>query len=540
MNSIPHKRLLFVHMNEDNESALFQRIYFPKYYSKVIYEISDLQDGRVAQKARRAKVIQSLDITDYTPKNQLKVLSIFQRQRRYVTEINMNDTTIMKHFANSSRARLSVQSMSSWRLFLHISQFDSLRVDIMESFHNKSSTANKSQAKSFSDWRFWHHIKKASYLKHLSLHFLNTISELKVNAFLHSLEKNFLLDNLETLTLFLNHLAWKEPRQFYFPKILARTTTLKVFEIPSQTLQQIVSSFNMLNNLSTLSIIKLTQSSEDDDHLVEFTGLAALRDLHKLQSIDISINLSSAQSLRSFLRSFSLPKSIESVKIVLHKVVWGEIIQGFRDVDLKTENGFRRSNICGQFFEQWKNLPSLHSLSLYFTEDEADSIPSLYFTVLLLNRLHRLDVLYYSSWSSRESQKKKAFDFGYFWQEISCLRNTVRRIYIESLAITLHHLKDYRHETTCLEELGLGRLVLGDTSLIKLLSLLKKDSPHDPRRGVLDIQPLVIDDGESFWRFLENLKINSRRSRINLNIDVRKLEPEIFVENLCRSVKDMP
>ena len=468
------------------------------------------------------------------------MLSIFQRQRRYVTETNMNDALIMKYFTNTSKATLSVQSMSSWRTFLHLSQFDSLRVFFLESSQNKSSNFQKSQAKSSSDWRFWHHIKKASHLKHLSLHFLSTISELKVNIFLHSLEKSILLDNLETLTLFLNHLTWKEPRQFYFPKILARTTTLKVFEVSSQSLQQIISSFNMLENLSNLSIIKLTQSPEDDDHLVEFTGLAALIDLHKLQSIDISINLSSPQSLKSFLRFYSLPKSIESVKIALHEVAWGEIIPDFRDVDLKTENRFRCSNICGQFFEQWKNLPSLHSLSLCFAEDEADSIPSLYFTVLLLNRLHRLDMFYYSSWSSRELQRRKAFDFGYFWQEISGLRSRLKKIYIESYAITLRHLKEYPHETTRLEELGFNGFVLGDTSLTKLLPLLKKDSPQELRRSVLDIQSLVIGDGESFQRFLENLKVVSRRSKIHLNVDIRKIEAEIFVEILCRSIEDMP
>ena len=228
------------------------------------------------------------------------------------------------------------------------------------------------------------------------------------------------------------------------------------------------------------------------------------------------------------------------MKIALHEVTWAEIIPDFRDVDLKTDNRFRYSNVCVRFFDQWKNLPCLHSLSLCFAEDEKDSIPSLYFTVLLLNRLHRLDMLHYSSWSSRESQKKKAFDFGYFWQEISGLRNRVKKIYIESYAITLRYLQDYLHETTCLEELGLGGLVLGDTSLIKLLPLLKKDGPHEPRRGVLDIQSLVVDDGESFWRFLENLKIMSRRSRIHLNVDIRKLESETFVESLCRSIKDMP
>ena len=192
MNSIPQKKLFFVRMNEENENTLFQRKYFPKYYSKVIYDISDLQDGRVAQKAKRAKVIQSINITDYSPEDKSKVLSIFQRQRRYVTETNMSDASIMKYFVNSSKATLSVQRVSSWRLFLHIYQFDSLRVDLTEPSHNKSSNSQRPQAGSVSNWRFWHHIKKASHLKHLSLHFFHTISEQKINTFLHSLEKTSL------------------------------------------------------------------------------------------------------------------------------------------------------------------------------------------------------------------------------------------------------------------------------------------------------------------------------------------------------------
>ena len=297
-----------------------------------------------------------------------------------------------------------------------------------------------------------------------------------------------------------------------------------MFETSFNMLEQTLSHSSELKNLRALTIIKTTQLYPGDDHPINLEGLQALKNLQSLQTIDISLNLNHHESLKSFLKFFTLPKSISAIKIIFYEAAWNSLDSRLQERDWKADNLFNNLPVCTRFYEEWQDLPSLTSLSLSFAETSAEWIPSVYFIIPLLKRLSHLDELYFGNWCNTESCKK-ALDLGYLWREIGDLKLTLKKLSIESHAITLRNLDANISPHGNLIELNLCGIVLGDGHLHNLLRLVVKG--NNLAYPILQwpsvkIEHLLMDDDDSFSVLMESLRNINKRINILLDLDVRK------------------
>ena len=351
-----------------------------------------------------------------------------------------------------------------------------------------------------------------------------------------------LLVRLSTLTICLNYLNFADYDQIDFGNILKHVTRFHIFETSFNILEYTLSRSLELENLCVLTIIKTTQLYPSDDHPINLQGLQGLKTLKNLQTLDISLSLSHHESLQSFLRFFSLPKSISSIKLIFYESAWNILSTTAEDVDWKTNNLFNDLPICAHFYEQWQDLQYLSSLSLSFAESSAEWIPSVYFITPLLKRLSKVDRLYFGNWCNTESCKK-ALDLGYLWREIGDVKSSLKSLCIESHAITLRSLDAdiSPHET--LLELGLCGIIIGDDHLNNLLRIVARRGDQTalkPKPPSVEIVHLLVDSNDSFDILMKSLHKISRRVSMLLNLDVRRISPKCIMRSLCKAVAEIP
>jgi len=178
-------------------------------------------------------------------------------------------------------------------------------------------------------------------------------------------------------------------------------------------------------------------------------------------------------------------------------------------------------------------LLGLKSLSLCFAEIDNNSIPSLYFITPFLRNLSKLTILHYANWCNLDVGKKRVMDFNYLWQSLDHLKSDLKKLFVEGFAISLRKIPNEIPVLANLEELGFCGFVLGDTNIKTLFKIFPRRNIQTQKKNLLEIERLVIDDNQTFTRFLENLSDIPRQLQVSLNVDVRKLEPEGFVESLC-------
>ena len=542
MNKLTPKPL-WINMDESNNHIQYQLKYFPKYYTEVIYKTSDLYNAKLLHRVKTTKVIRVFKMLDtVSARTKDRVKRILQPHRRNISHTNIQNPAILISLPYLSEFMLNTMNYHSWRAFYHSLKYKKLNIDFIESYSHKNHDSRQLKAMNYLRYYFWRHLKTLHHLKDLTLHFCNTISQIMLHFLIRLNASSPLLQNLESLTLFINHLNSTELSSISLENVLQYTTAFKVFEASFKTLEHMLNQSHCFKNLSTVIIIKTTQLYPQDTHPVNLSGLQALQSLQNLQKMELSLNLSHPQSLLSFLGHFCLPKSAISIKLILYEIAWDTLCPDFIHTDWKTGKTFTQLESCVQFYDQWREAVHLTDLSLCFAEAEADSIPSLYFILPILQGLTSLSTLYYSNWCNTKSNKK-ALDFGHFWNEMGNARETIRKLYIESYAITLRSLESDISQVRNLTELGLCGVVLGDGYLKNLVSLLSKEHLStfmEHSAPLIEIERLVIDDDKSFVDFSESLRHISKRMRLLLHVDVRNVSLICFMQSLTEVVQSMP
>ena len=528
-------------MEDSNENIQFQLKYAPKYYTRAIYQKSDLSDRRLLRKIRSMKLTKEVQLLNYLVKNeQDKIINVFQGQRKIITQTNLKDPKILRHYPCVSNSKLNTNSYQSWRTFFRSLEYEEVNIELSK-LYPLNNTPLELKLNTYLQSRLWHHLAKLQKLSHLSVHLSNPLTHDMLNFLKKLSSSSSLLAYPSTLTVCLNYLNFADYGQIDFGNILKYVTHFHIFETSFNILEYTLSHSLELENLRALTIIKTTQLYQGDDHPINLRGLQGLKTLKNLQSLDISLSLSHHESLQSFLKFFSLPKSILSIKLIFYEADWSVLTSTVEDVNWKTNNLFLNLPICTHFYEQWQDLQDLSSLSLSFAESSAEWIPSVYFITPLLKRLSKLDRLYFGNWCNTESCKK-ALDLGYLWREIGDVKSSLKSLCIESHAITLRSLDADMSPHGTLLELGLCGIIIGDDHLNNLLRIVARRDDQTVLKSKLpsvELTHLLIDSDVSFDTLMKSLHNISKKVSMLLNLDVRRISSNCVVRSLCKAVADM-
>lgn len=535
-----HKKVLWLTMDEAFENAQFLLKYCPKYYSQVDYDISELRDGRVFSKNKRIKIARAVNIRDLTSSKRTFVLNAFQMQRNNIQRTNMTDPLILKELPQLSKFSFSNNSLLQWRVILRSLSIKDLALQLSDTSLSKLGERNKKKLSKYLSFRLLDHFFKLRQLKSFSVQIYNQF-ELETFEFLNKLNAlTHFLESLTSLTIFLNHLKVVKVDSFDFKNIFRYVTDLRIHEIIAPILQRILNNISQFENLKSLNIMRTIEIPQDHNIPLTLSLSDNNQKLSKLRELDLSFNLNSPQCLTNFLKSFIVPKSIGSIKISFYEPKWSLFVKNPKEVSTRKANIFTESNLCSDFYKKWEDLKELTTLSLCFTEIEDYPLPSFYFIIPLLAKLINLKSLYYANWHNIEVSKKKTLDFALLWNSIEHLKPTLKKLFIESYAISVRNFSNMT-ERSNLEELGLCGFILGDDNMKSIFNLFSREQPlsNSSSKLHLELERLLIDNNEVFPRFLESLRYAPRNLEINLHVDVRKLNPESFSHTLCEVVPSL-
>jgi len=536
----PLKNLLWLYMKEDWDNIHILYKYHPKHYHKVQFTIKDLQHSKFLSKLKRIKIIKALDALNYDKSKITHVLSAFQPQCKQIKHANFNDPSVIKYFPDVSTYLLCPKSPKSWKTFLQLSGLRTLTVECP----GAQESTNSKLINNYFSGRFWLNFSKLKQLENLTIQLYNQIDQ-EALEFLHQLDhREDFLASLKTITLFvthMNHIPEENLRFFNFYKYI---TLLRIHESSYSAVQILLTRLETFENLEYFNIVKTFNHPAENPSLEDFHYLQHLHKLIKLKTIDITINLNSAPHLQSFLANFTAPTTITSLKFNFYETNWASLIPKSDLFDLKDFNHFEHRTLCQTFYQGWSNLESLESLSLCFTEPTSKHIPNLYFIAPLLRQLKRLNSFFYANWCIDLDDTIKALNFNFLWQALKNLMPTLKKIYVESYAISL---KDFSNNFVSkdlkLEELGFSGFVLGDVNLNTLTNLFpssptetlsKQRSPQSS--AILEVERLAIHNKDSFTKVLQTLSNIPRHLDLLINLDVRKISADDFIGIICQCV----
>jgi len=517
-------------MDEEWDNRVLLLKYQPKFYRKVQFSHSDWKDKKLCCKFRRIKVIQSLE--NLTPRNNPTslILSAFKSQRKQLKKLALSSPVVFQHFPNVSNYTLSLKDRKSWKIFLKQIHIKNLGIIRPSTDSTMNPRRNLKPIKGF-QWRFWSHFEKLRDLKSLDIRLYHKFDTELYDFFVKLNSKRTALESLNSFSLFLNYLNAPPQDDLDFENIYKNLTSLRIHELSYSSLEKFLKGLENCQRLSYLNLLKTFRHAQEEQDTADLTFLKRLGGLQNLETIDMAFNLNSQALLSHFLEHFSLPKKILSLKISLYETDWN---------NSDDQNLFENHPDFNQFYSQWNDLENLESLSLCFYETGSLYTPTLFFISPLLKRLKTLKSFYYANWCNAMSEKIKALDFSYLWQSISHLKGTIKKISVESFAISLRKFsRNIAQDDFQLHELSLCGFVFGDINLKNCINLFKSTA-GTPGNLALDIEHLVIDDENSFTEVLNILRNSSYKLQTFLNLDVRKLNGSNFVRIACRLIPLIP
>jgi len=533
---------LSVRMDDEEDHVQFLSKYLPKFYHRIDLGVADLKKWKIAQKIKLLKTVRRINVKDYDYRHRKVVLSTFKKHSKNTKIFNLNDPLVLRSFPCLLRVFINIHTLSSWKLFACLLNIKYLTLEFSGVTFMRASDKSKLKALRFLNYRLWSHLSQLKGLKYLHLQIYNKLSLEASNLLKNLSTSKNLLKSLDGLTLFLNHIDIKDPNDINFPTIFQRVTSLKVYEISYSTLEAVLQYTQHFQKLVSLTILKTIQFSPEDGESLNFEPLKYFRNLQNLTTLDIAINLNSLKSLTTFLQFFSVPKSIKFIKLNLYEILWKILIRNIHELDLKSHNIFKNTLIFAEFYTKWEALTNLQSLYLCFTESENYPLPSLYFITPILEKLTTLTSLHYTNWYNFESGRKKALDLNYLWQSVYHLKGTLRNLYLENYAISVRNLQLTSFEGFHLNEIRFCGFILGDTNLRGFFSLFKhSDKEKRPQLpSKIEFERLLIDNDRTFQLFLESLQYIPRNLKVILNVDIRKIASEQFLQDICLYLPFIP
>jgi len=504
----------------------------PKLFHKIHFSPSDIHKHKIFSKIRALKIVKSLTISDYEPNDKPLVLSAFKSQRKCLTELNIKDPGLLKHFPRISNYVLCSKMLDSWRVFLQLNHLKTLTLDcpyIKNTMH-LGMKKKVGEIRSFY-WRFWQHLARQRFLKNFHIHIFNKI-EKEMLGFLRRLDNVKLA--LESFTLFLSHLDLEADVDLGLENVYKELTCFKIHESSFITMQKFLKYLGKFERLESLDILKNLLHAEDGRQLADFGYLSSFAQLNQIKNVEILINFGSGQNFLNFLEHFSLPESILSLKLSFYEADWINLFPDhkYQLLNLKDLNAFEHNSLyLEQFYSKWESLKNLKSLALCFCEKTSSMTPSLYFTTPILKRLTALKSFYFGNWLSHfnnapaQPEKIKALDLHYLWEALKHMKGSLKKLTVDSSAISLRKFSGDNEERFSLEELGLCGLVVGDIYLENLSKTLDRTASS----SLMEVESVIVDNKGTMQRLMEILMGVSKRAQVAVTIDVRNINSEDFM-----------
>jgi len=535
MEKIFSKKPLWMNMDEAYENTQFLLKYFPKYYYKAEYQMDEIKNKKVYGKTKRLKLINKFLIQDYNDSSQGKIIDLIKDSRKSVKFNNFTDPRIQHYLPKITKYRLEVQKINSWKTLARSLSVKDLTVEFCgANLLRMNETKKKVILQRNLQWVFWRILLKLRKLNKFGLLITNDFSRLIADFFQKLNQSTLFLRSLADFSITLNCLKLEQSSSFDFLNIFGSVRNLKILELNNSLFERVLQTQHLVQ-LKSLTLIKTTFLPDDHDEVsLDFGPFQSLKDLSNLQSLELSLYLKTPGSFKSFLESFSLPESVKSLNLSFYEIFWKDPGLGIGP-DFGRSKPFGCQKVFLNFYRKWANLDQLKSLSLCFAEAENMQNPSLYFLAPIFERLKNLEKLYYANIYNNEFGRKAAVDFNYFLESLEHLQGTLNSLIIEAHAISIRKVSLDLLKQFNFEDLALCGFILGDTNLAPLFSLFSQKRTEK----VFELETLVIDNDESFSKFLEDLAFVPKRTDVLLSIDIRKVSKEIFVDKLAEKLKGL-
>jgi len=383
--------------------------------------------------------------------------------------------------------------------------------------------------------RFWQHFSKLRFLKDFSVNLYNKLDSEVLN-FLRKLDSlKDELGSLKKFSLFLSHLDVDSDVNLDFVNIYKHLTGFRIHESSFATTQKFLNNLESFKRLESLNVLKNMSHPGEENEIVNFSYFSKLEYLDRIENMDIAFNF--GESLLNFLEYFAIPKSIISLKLSFYETNWTRILVSSDELEnMKTLNAFESHPVCVNFYEKWRNLQKLECLALCFCERTSSMTPSLYFATPIIKNLTSLKEFYFGNWVNNFSafpntpEKIKALNLNYVWEALKHLKPSLKRLYIDSSAISLRKfpVEFKEEEKLSLEEFGLCGLVLGDLCIENFSKIFSKNLTDHASR--LEIESIIVDNKKSMQKLMDLLMNLSKRVQVSVSIDLRNINSGDFIE----------
>jgi hypothetical protein len=511
-----HTKVLWLGMNDNYDNLSFLQKYAPKFYSKVDFEISNLQNHQILSKTRFIKIIRSAKIQDYTSYKKGLVMRALRNKSKTLQRLKGSDLDLHKNFQNLQQFRLLTGSLSSWRALLSLQHLTSLTI---ESSSLEIETAGNSKAFERFKWRFWAHIPEMRNLKRLSCNFYGIIT----TSNYHFLQKlgTFprFLSSLNTLTLDLNLLEDHTFEIFNLDRLSQQVNILRAKELSSSVFTRFLGNFQTYKNLHELSILQVMILEESKNPLPALVCLKNFHTLNELQSLELSFDFSDEKGFGIFLENFSLPPSIKNIRL------------SFQELTLDEFQATSSSDLYFQFCQKWKNLPHLNSLSFTFLESSnIGPFAELNLILPILKIISRLTSLYFSSFNELGVETTpNIINFQHLWDEIQHLRPTLETLYIESALVSIENTQ-IEAPLGAIKTLSICGKIIGEDQMLNLFKLFSNDPSCKSRLFLGSLSPTSKED---LIHLLKDFRYFPSHIGTCININLASLEAKDLISALC-------
>ena len=528
------KLLLFSNKQQAKTSFSQYLLKFaPRCQSQIEESAEKFNVGKLHTKIKQLKYIKSIKVLNYSFHSKNRIFMLFKKFRNQIQYTNINDPKFLYHFPQISNILLDTKSYSSCKNIFYLANLQTLSLECSDdSFqtHNKASILQK----------FCTHLTACKKLKFLHFIIYNGINQ-RLLDFLTKLNSQVaFLQSLQSLTLLLIQTApLQKQQEFNFEILLNSVTKLRLCEAHFLTISQILNdNIQQFKNLNTLVLSKNAQNPlEDHSDFISLDFFSELKNLQNLKNLDLTLKLDQKSTFSNFLNVFSLPKSMETVKVNFCNVNWKEFLSKSEQINLQSSDIFEQNSVCQEFYKTWAS-ENLQNLSLSFTDLGKGSTCGLYFIAPLLKGLASLSTLTYSNWSSASPEEiEKATDFSYLWLIIANLKS-LKKLYINSSAISL---QSFSHETSLenapnLQELHLDGKTFGSEKLEDFLQYFQQKSLlSTPNSSLIIINHLFVGDSEAYNQILQTLSSQPKRNLyISINLNVKQIQPDIFIKEALK------
>jgi hypothetical protein len=270
---------------------------------------------------------------------------------------------------------------------------------------------------------------------------------------------------------------------------------------------------------------------EEMDMPINFGFLKGISSLENLRVLELSFLLDTEASLRSFLKSFAIPKTLATIKLNFHEMSWKFLQPSMTNIN---NFNFESSAELALFYAEWTKLTSLNSLTVCFVESEENNTRlNLAFLIPLLKNLPCLTKFYFANETGSLDRLKNPTDFDLLWQAFAHLGSTLKTLYVETPAISLKNFGDSQYsEFSALQKCGLCGYISGDANFPNLLRLFQRGLAHEHRKSQLEVESLLVATKESFSQIFQELIRPPQGLIFSIDLNVKNITGEEFVRAL--------